>query len=279
MKYVIAFGLALSIHLGIIYTLSLTSEPEIRIKGGAVQVDFISPVVSEAGNPGSETDVVSEDLTEPSEPAPAEAEVRPMPPEPPAEAAIEPEPIAEPEPLPEPDFLPEPEPTPSVESTPPTPQPEQPQPVTPTEIASDVQENTAPSDRDDAAKEPVETVTDAQSAPSQPGTQAASDQGAQSSTRGSDVAQEIGNSEEDDYRGEVLRHLSRARPITGDKRDSAVIAFTILPSGELENLRISRSSGKKRFDRAALKSIERVAPVPLPPNGQSFDFNILIESN
>ncbi|MEM1391278.1 MAG: TonB family protein [Pseudomonadota bacterium] len=296
-KYGVAFALALSVHLGIVFALSRSSEPEIKIKGGAIQVDFISPTVSESGDTGSDTEVVSEDAVDPSEPPPAEAEPAPKvpesapEPEPPApepEPAPppdpEPEPIPDPEPpkedpAPEPEPLPEPEPTPPVEQPRPSPQVEPVQSETSRDTASESQTETTSSDQTDISNDPDESDVGAQSAPSQPGTQAVTTQGAQSSVaQQTDVAQELGNAEEEDYRGEVLRHLSRARPISGDKRDSAVIAFTILPSGELENLRIGRSSGKKRFDRAALKSIERVAPVPPPPNGERFDFTVRIDS-
>lgn len=297
-KYGVAFALALSVHLGIVFALSRSSEPEIKIKGGAIQVDFISPTVSESGDTGSDTEVVSEDAVDPSEPPPAEAEPAPKvpesapEPEPPApepEPAPppdpEPEPIPDPEPpkedpAPEPEPLSEPEPTPPVEQPRPSPQVEPIQSETSRDTASESQTETTPSDQTDISNDPDESDVSAQSVPSQPGTQIVTTQGAQSSAaQQTDVAQELGNAEEEDYRGEVLRHLRRASRISGDKRDSAVIAFTVLPSGELQNTRISTSSGKKRFDRDALKSIERAAPVPAPPNGQSFDFVVRVDSS
>lgn len=301
-KYAIAFVIALALHYGIIYALSLSEEPDIKMKGGAIRVDFVSPSVSESGDVGSEDTEAVEEIVEPQEPAadtPAEPEtIEPLPdpvPEPdpqpvPDVPAPESEPLPEPEPterepLPEP----EPEPLPRPETRPVQPQPK-PQPVPPSAqpipeprpepaAPSQVPNSPRPSSPVSASESDLQPPQEQPSVPSQPGSQSASSQGAQTSAPQSDSADQLGNAEEEDYRGEVLRHLRRASRISGNKGDSAMIAFTVLPSGELENARVSRSSGKKRFDRAALKSIERAAPVPVPPNGQRFEFSVRVNSN
>ncbi|MEM1035623.1 MAG: TonB family protein [Pseudomonadota bacterium] len=290
-KYAVVFILVLAFHYGVIYALSLTEEPDIKVKGGAVRVDFISPSVSESGDLGSEKAEAVEEVIEPEEPAetPVEPEaVEPLPepdpePEPPAP---EPEPIPEPEPptpdpvpLPEPEPLPQPEPKPIQPSPQPRPIPPQPQSRPEPTAPSQIPDSASPSSPADAPTSNSNPPQEQPSAPSQPGSQSETSQGAQTSAPQSDAADQLGNAQEEDYRGEVLRHLRRASRISGNKGDSAMIAFTVLPSGELENARVSRSSGKKRFDRAALKSIERAAPVPAPPNGQRFEFTVRVNSN
>ncbi len=51
------------------------------------------------------------------------------------------------------------------------------------------------------------------------------------------------------------------------QKGTAVVRFKVDPSGELLSREILKSSGSKRLDRAALKSIDRAAPFPPFPEG------------
>jgi len=88
---------------------------------------------------------------------------------------------------------------------------------------------------------------------------------------------EEGNAQSDNYAGEVLKHLSRVRRPRSPGSGAAEITFTIGPDGELEEVGVSKSSGSRRFDREALRVVERGAPYPVPPEGVNRTFTVEIE--
>ncbi|MFP4131921.1 MAG: hypothetical protein ACLFVF_07390, partial [Thiohalospira sp.] len=60
------------------------------------------------------------------------------------------------------------------------------------------------------------------------------------------ISSEAGNAASDTYAGEVMRHLSRVRRPSASGPGSAFVSFTVAPSGELESIEISESSGSSR---------------------------------
>ena len=80
-------------------------------------------------------------------------------------------------------------------------------------------------------------------------------------------ARQSGNAANDDHAGQVMRKIQRIRRPTGVGYGTALVSFAIGPDGALSALRIARSSGSPRLDRAALRLIERAAPFPRPPQG------------
>ena len=91
------------------------------------------------------------------------------------------------------------------------------------------------------------------------------------------VQTEEGNAASDNYAGEVLKHLSRVRRPRSPGTGVAIITFTIAPDGSLEEVEVAESSGSRRFDREALRVVERGEPYPLPPAGANRTFTVEIE--
>ena len=74
-----------------------------------------------------------------------------------------------------------------------------------------------------------------------------------------------------------MRHLSRMRLPRSSGSGSAYVSFTVGHEGELEAVEIARSSGSSRFDRDAIRVVQRAAPFPLPPAGVNRTFQVEIE--
>lgn len=69
------------------------------------------------------------------------------------------------------------------------------------------------------------------------------------------------------WRGRLVAHLNRhKRHPGGGARGTSSIAFTINRSGNVTGVRLTRSSGNSRLDRAALALARRASPVPRPPS-------------
>lgn len=68
------------------------------------------------------------------------------------------------------------------------------------------------------------------------------------------------------YRGRLFQHISKKKVNPRSKfRGTAVVKFTVAPSGELISREIAESSGSKILDDAAVASIDRAAPFPAMP--------------
>lgn len=75
-----------------------------------------------------------------------------------------------------------------------------------------------------------------------------------------------GNADVSNYSGKVRRKINRARVhVKGRDRGIAMVSFVVSASGQISNLRISRSSGFPAVDKAALASVQRAAPFPKIP--------------
>lgn len=86
-----------------------------------------------------------------------------------------------------------------------------------------------------------------------------------------------GNAAASNYPGLVMRHLARATRPRADARGAALIQFTVADGGHLASVRVARSSGSNRLDRAALTVVQRAAPFPAPPQGAQRRFSVQIE--
>ncbi|WP_417452098.1 TonB family protein [Kordiimonas sp.] len=86
-----------------------------------------------------------------------------------------------------------------------------------------------------------------------------------------------GNAKNSNYAGLVMKHLSRFRRPRAPAQGAAMVTFAIALSGKIAHIEISRGSGSYKFDRDAIKFIERAAPFPVPPAGVSNTFTVEIE--
>ena len=91
------------------------------------------------------------------------------------------------------------------------------------------------------------------------------------------VAAALGNAASTNYAGKVMQHLSRVRRPRASSPGSAIVVFKIDYHGQISAISISKSSGSSRFDRDALKVVERAAPFPVPPKGVRRDFTVEIK--
>ena len=68
------------------------------------------------------------------------------------------------------------------------------------------------------------------------------------------------------YRGRLFQHISKKKVNPRSKfAGTAIVRFTVAPSGELISREIAESSGSKILDDAAVASIDRAAPFPAMP--------------
>ncbi|MBV1887226.1 MAG: TonB family protein [Parvibaculaceae bacterium] len=88
-----------------------------------------------------------------------------------------------------------------------------------------------------------------------------------------------GNAASQNYKGDVMAHLSARRRPRASGAGFAMVAFLVTSSGGAENTRIATSSGVAKFDRAALKFVKRAAPFPKPPANVRRDFVVKIEGD
>jgi len=70
-----------------------------------------------------------------------------------------------------------------------------------------------------------------------------------------------------DYRSSLLRLIQRKKyyPLQARRRGlqgKVLVAFTVVGNGEIKNITLSRSSGKKLLDRAAIRTIKRMGKAP-----------------
>jgi len=71
------------------------------------------------------------------------------------------------------------------------------------------------------------------------------------------------------YAAMVRARIARNSPSSLGQRGTAIVRFSISPSGGLRSVRLTRSSGHIVLDRASLRSVRRAAPFPRPPRGMS----------
>ena len=206
----------------------------------------------------------------------------PAPAEPDVEAHQEPQ--ARPEAAPASSPAPEPEPEPEVTQAdafiPEHVEPAQPEPEPRREVASDpvAAPDPAPDNPDRADPlPPGARATSQEHVEAGPEQEEDGQQARVGEEHAPNEAQQAGNAASDSYAGEVMRHLSRVRRPRASGPGAALVSFTVAPDGSLERVSIAISSGSGRFDRDAVRMIERAAPFPEPPPAVNRDFTIEIE--
>ena len=91
------------------------------------------------------------------------------------------------------------------------------------------------------------------------------------------AAKQQGNAAADNYRGQVLRRVMRAKRQRVNIRGAALVRFTITGSGALGSARIAKSSGSAKLDSIALAQVRRAAPFPPPPAGAKTTYSVRIK--
>ena len=295
-KNAVRFGAAIvcasAAHAAMVVYIADGTPPEAKIAGGAISVSF-----------GASDSSLAE--SEPSDdrgrvPAPAQS----LSPEAPDEAVEEhvlapstaaPEPV--PVPPPEPELAPTPDPVEPIEpSETATSKHDALQPA-PTEVepSRQVEER---SDSNEGHPEPTpadDTVADAgrsetaqeRTRDSEPpvhdrGGDADPDAGP-TGVHDSEIAEpdqtgnSAGNAAYTNFARELMQHLSRRRRPRASGPGSSHVTFSLDSEGRVRTIEISRSSGSARFDRDAVKFVDRASPFPAPPPGVSRTFTVEIK--
>lgn len=73
-----------------------------------------------------------------------------------------------------------------------------------------------------------------------------------------------------EWQKKLFSHIGRnkfypAAARRGGERGEAVVAFALMPDGQISDVRILRSSGSKALDEAALETMRKSDPAPRPP--------------
>ena len=212
-----------------------------------VHVAAISLVaIHRADPPGLDETVeitIAQGMPEPEPPKPPEPE--PEPPPPPPEPP--PEPPKEPPPPP----VVEPPPPPPPEVPPPEPLPEPPAPPKREVISAPVLPPPPPPKPKTPKPRPVETPPpDAAKPPATTGAPDAPVQQAQAKAT---------------YAAKVLQEI-RAHRISTTGTGSVVVAFSIDAAGEITDVHVVRSSGRRELDSTAVRMVRAARPGP-PPDG------------
>ncbi|MEO0452112.1 MAG: energy transducer TonB [Pseudomonadota bacterium] len=272
---------AAGLHIGLLSFIALPRESTADLAGGAVSV-ALGPSTTQMGEPEGASDPAPENTADPAiEPildpvetpatdAPVLAEPEPEP-EPLPEVIPEPEPETVSEPEPEPESEPEPEPAPPIQPDPdpmpPDTEPETAQAVdTPSETNTETESETTPlGDPTSNTLDAAESNIDAEQGPDDAvsdGVAANSEFATEAST-----AMQAGNAAADNYAGLVMRHILRVRRPRASQAGATFVRFELDSDGRIVNLSVATSSGSRRFDREALRMIERAQPFPPPPAG------------
>jgi len=74
-------------------------------------------------------------------------------------------------------------------------------------------------------------------------------------------------------RAKKYPHSARRTGVEGE----ATISFTVKPDGAAEKVKLESSSGSSALDRAALETILRAAPFPVPPDGRARSLSVVLE--
>jgi protein TonB len=89
-----------------------------------------------------------------------------------------------------------------------------------------------------------------------------------SSKRGN--SKSTGNGNITNYKGKVRRKIARKfNPRTRPAKRDAVVSFSISKNGSAQSIRLARSSGNAKLDRAALSAVKSASPFPSLPSGKS----------
>ena len=287
LKFSIALSAATAIHLGVLaYTASPSSGARAAGEGFSVQFGGVStagPSAEDSEGDQAEAETVAEPVAdaesqEPQQPPPAEPVPAPKP-EPAAAPRPEPQPLSEkPEPKPK-------EITPLAKPEPAPPEPAPPELAPAAQTPDAAAANPSSSHPHDVPHEPPPTDGPSDAKPTThdkhgPTSSTASHEASSSGKKAmaaSSAAPAGGNSVDSNYSGEVMQHLSRLRRPRASSPGLAYVSFEISPSGAIDQIGISESSGSSRFDHEALVFVRKAAPFPPPPVGASRSFTVEIK--
>ena len=250
LKFGLCCATAMIGHMGIMHALPSASHEEAAlVKGGSIAVNLV------AQNALAMTQLEADKSDVKSEPEPPKtAEHSPVPSPQDAPEQHQKTPPQKTAPKPQATSLPKPLATEPVTLS---------EPATPSEAAKPAKH---PPEHDQDTHQNKDQKTTPTNHPVVPAHSSAQQPGAQ-----------IGNAATANYKGDVLKHLSRQRLPRANGSGSTFVSFTIAYSGDLERIEIAKSSGSRRFDRDAMKVVELAAPYPKPPTHANRDFNIEIE--
>ncbi|MBQ4824501.1 energy transducer TonB [Leisingera sp. HS039] len=96
-------------------------------------------------------------------------------------------------------------------------------------------------------------------------------------TQSPGTAKQQGNAAADNYRGQVLRRVMRAKRQRVSIRGAALVRFSIAADGSLRTASIAKSSGSAKLDSIALAQVRRAAPFPAPPAGAGTTYTVRIK--
>ncbi|WP_051372066.1 energy transducer TonB [Leisingera aquimarina] len=96
-------------------------------------------------------------------------------------------------------------------------------------------------------------------------------------TQAPGTAKQQGNAAADNYRGQVLRRVMRAKRQRVNIRGAALVQFSIAANGALRAASIVKSSGSAKLDSIALAQVRRAAPFPAPPAGARTTYTVRIK--
>ena len=75
------------------------------------------------------------------------------------------------------------------------------------------------------------------------------------------------------YQTSVFKKIKKkAKRVNG--KGTAIVSFTISPSGALAGVQVSKSSGNAALDKAGMDAVRRAAPFGPPPDGKSVTYGI-----
>lgn len=101
-------------------------------------------------------------------------------------------------------------------------------------------------------------------------------EGAATAKKSTSTAAGQGNAEVSNYRGHVMRKITRARRKNVNIRGAVLVSFRIGDNGALVSVTVKRSSGSKRLDQVALAQVRAAAPFQPPPAAARRDYIIEI---
>ncbi len=74
-------------------------------------------------------------------------------------------------------------------------------------------------------------------------------------------------------RAKKYPHAARRAGVEGE----VTVSFTVKPDGSTEKIKLESSSGSAALDRAALETVLRASPFPLPPDGKARSLTVALE--
>jgi periplasmic protein TonB len=120
---------------------------------------------------------------------------------------------------------------------------------------------------EDVAKQPVTIPSNAASGGTTGGAEATANTALQSTPSAGQVAASQG--EINRFVASIRSALARTKPNGRGRTGTALVAFAILSDGQIDFVKIEKSSGNVALDQSALDAVRRAAPFKVPPSGMA----------